>query len=95
MSIPCDPDALRTLETLASVQRQLGEALARLTDASARSAGVADQTAWRTDAATLFHAAADAWRRDVAALSGTVETARDDVERVRARLEMLTWRLAG
>ncbi|MGZ8804054.1 MAG: hypothetical protein ACXWZG_01965 [Microbacterium sp.] len=95
MSIPYDPADLRTLETLASIQRQLADALARLADASARSAAVADQTAWRTDAATLFHAAADAWRRDVAALSGAVEAARDDVGRLRTRLEVLTWRVGG
>jgi uncharacterized protein YukE len=95
MSIPCDPDALRTLEALASIQRQLGDALTRLADASSRAAGVADQTAWQTDAATLFHSAADAWRRDVVALPGAVEAARDDVGRVRTRLEALTWRVAG
>ena len=95
MSIPCDPDALRTLETLASIQRQLTDALTRLADASVRSAGVAGQTAWRTDAATLFHAAADEWRRDVAALSGAVAAARADVGRVITRIEALTWRAAG
>lgn len=95
MSIPYDPDAVHTIETLASIQRQLTGALTRLDDVAARSAGVADQTAWRTDAAALFHVAAEAWRRDVVGLSGAVEAARDDVGQVRTRLEALTWRVAG
>lgn len=79
MSIPCGPDPEHTLETLGAVQRQLAEAVSRLTDAAMRAAGVADQTRWRTDAATVFHATAESWRRDVAALADTVDDAREQV----------------
>ena len=37
--------------------------------------GLAEQTDWRTDAATRFHASADAWRHDVAGLAAYVEGA--------------------
>ena len=91
MSMPSDPAAVRSLEQIASVHRQLGDAVARLADAAARAVRVADETDWRTDAATLFHTEAEAWRRDVAALSGAVDDARDDVGRLRARIEAHAW----
>jgi uncharacterized protein YukE len=95
MSIPADPDALRTSDALSTIQRQLSEAISRLTDASARAARVADQTDWRTDAATRFHASADDWRRDVAALPDVVESAREEVARARTRFEALAWGFGG
>ena len=92
MSIPSDPAAAELLSALETVRRQLGDAVERLDEASARSASLADQTIWRTDAATLFHATAEVWRRDVATLSGSVEGAQDEVARVRARVEAHAWK---
>jgi ubiquinone biosynthesis protein UbiJ len=95
MAIPGDPDAARALEALASLQRQLGEAVSRLEAAAARAIGLAEQTDWRTDAATLFHESAEAFRREVATLASDVEGARDDLGRIRARLEAQAWGWAG
>lgn len=95
MATLSDPAAAQTLETLRSVHAQLNDAVARLDDASRTSRLLAEQTNWRTDAATLFHTNADAWRRDVARLSGAVESARDDVGRVRARVESHLWGYGG
>ena len=95
MSMPSDPAAVRSLEQIASVHRQLGDAVARLADAAARAVRVAGETDWRTDAATLFHSEADAWRSDVAALSGAVDDARDDVGRLRSRIEAHAWGYGG
>lgn len=91
MSMPPDPAALRTLETIESVQRQLRDAATRLADVSARALRVAAETDWRTDAATLFHTDAERWRQQVGALSDGVEDARDDVGRLRARVEAHAW----
>jgi len=91
MSIPCGPDAAHTLETLVAVQRQLGDAQNRLLDVAARAVGVSEQTHWRTDAATLFQAHADAWRRDVAALVDEVAGAREHLARYCARAEAQVW----
>jgi hypothetical protein len=91
MSIPCGPDPAHTLETLGAVQRQLAEAVSRLTDAARRAAGVADQTRWRTDAATVFHATAESWRHDVASLADSVESAREHVGRECARVQGQPW----
>jgi len=91
MSIPCDPALTRTLETLASLERQLGAAVIRLDDVSARAVRVAGETDWRTDAATAFHTEAEAWRRGVATLSGAVADARDELRRLRARIEAHAW----
>ena len=82
-----DPALLRDLDTLATVQRQLAEALSRLADVSGRSADLIAQTAWRTDAAALFRMTADAWRRDVSASIDTVDDALEHVRRAYARLE--------
>ena len=87
MSIPGDPDTMRTLEVLTSIQRQLGDALSRLSDAAVRAGGLAAQTDWRTDAALLFHAKAQALRRDLVTLGGDVEGARDHLRRVQGGLE--------
>lgn len=87
MSIPGDPDTARALEILASIQRQLADAGGRLSDAAARAGGLAEQTDWRTDAATLFHASAHALRREVVSLAGEVDDAREHIARVRSRLE--------
>ena len=92
MSIPLDPDAPHKIEVLSTIERQLREAIVRLSDASARAARLADQTDWRTDAATRFHASADAWRQEVAGLSAHVEGANEDVARERSRVEALAWR---
>jgi hypothetical protein len=91
MSMPLDPDAPRKIEALSTIERQLREAIARLSDVSARAARLADQTDWRTDAATRFHASADAWWHAVAGLSAHVEGASGDIARERARIEALTW----
>lgn len=95
MSIPADPDALRTSEALGVIQRQLSDAISRLADVSARAVRVADQTDWRTDAATRFHASAADWRRDVAALPDVVDGARTEVSRARLRIETLAWGFGG
>jgi len=95
MSIPLDPDALRTSEALGVIQRQLSDAISRLADVAARAARVADQTDWRTDAATRFHASAEDWRRDAAALPDVVDGARDEVARARVRTEALAWGFGG
>jgi hypothetical protein len=87
MSIPCGPDPAHTLETLAAVQRQLDDAENRLSDVAARAVGVSEQTHWRTDAAVLFHAIAEAWRLDVASLAGEVSRAREHLGRDCARAE--------
>ena len=92
MSMPLDPDAPRKIEVLSTIERQLREAVVRLTDVSARSARLAGQTDWRTDAATRFHVSVDAWRHEVAGLSAYVEGANGDVARERARIEALAWR---
>jgi hypothetical protein len=92
MSMPLDPDAPRKIEVLSTIERQLREVIARLSDVSERAVRLADQTDWRTDAATRFHASADAWRHDVAGLSAHVEGANEDVARERSRVEALTWR---
>ncbi|SFR87556.1 hypothetical protein SAMN04487846_0171 [Microbacterium sp. cf046] len=84
--------ASQALEAIESAQRQLGEAVGCLADLSTRAVCVADATDWRTDAAQLFHADADAWRRDVATLSGAVDDARDEVGRLRSRIEAHVWR---
>jgi hypothetical protein len=95
MSMPYDPQSLRTIEALGTIHRQLGDALQRLTRAAARAGALAEQTDWRTDAAMRFHASAEAWRHDVAGLIGLVEGARDEVSRARLRLEALAWSPAG
>lgn len=92
MPLPRDPDAARTLDTLAAVQRQLGDAVARLETASVRAGGLARETTWRTDAATRFHENADAWRRELATLCGAVDSANDEVGMLRARIEAYAWR---
>ena len=92
MSMPLDPDAPRKIEVLSTIERQLREAIVRLSDVSARSVRLADQTDWRTDAATRFHVSADAWRHEVARLSAHVQGANEDVARERARIEALAWR---
>ena len=92
MPIAPDPIATRALEVIDSVQRQLGDAVGRLTDVSARAVGVANETDWRTDAATAFHSDADTWRRDVSTLSGAVDDARGEVGRLRSRIEEHIWR---
>lgn len=86
MSMTAGPHVLADLETLASVQRQLGQALSRIREASARSPGLVDQTAWRTDAATLFHASAEAWHRELTAAADAVAAARDEVAGSRSRI---------
>jgi hypothetical protein len=95
MSIPADPDALRTSEALGVIQRQLSDAISRLADVSARAVRVADQTDWRTDSATRFHASAEDWRREVAALPDVVDGARTEVSRARLRIETLAWGFGG
>jgi uncharacterized protein YukE len=95
MSIPADPDALRTSEALGVIQRQLSDAISRLADVSARAARVADQTDWRTDAATRFHASAEEWHHDVAALPDVVDSARTEVSRARLRIETVPWGFGG
>jgi uncharacterized protein YukE len=95
MAMPFDPDALRIIEAADTIQRQLSDAAQRLRHASARANGLADQTDWRTDAATRFHASADSWRHDVAALAHLVEGAGDEVSRARLRVESLAWIPAG
>jgi hypothetical protein len=95
MSMPYDPQALRAIEAIGTIQRQLGEAVQRLTQAAAKAGALAEQTDWRTDAAVRFRTSADAWRHDVAGLVGVVEGARDEVSRARQRLEVLTWSPAG
>jgi len=92
MSIPLDPDAPRKIEVLSMIERQLREAIVRLSDVSARAVRLADQTDWRTDAATRFHASAEAWRHEVGGLPARVEGANEDVARERARIEALAWR---
>jgi hypothetical protein len=87
MPMTADPAVLRDLDTLATVQRQLGEALSRLADVSARSADLIAQTSWRTDAAALYRLAADTWRRDVTASMDEVDDALERVRRARERLE--------
>ncbi|MCR2808340.1 MULTISPECIES: hypothetical protein [unclassified Microbacterium] len=84
--------AAEDLDVLDLVRRQLGDAIDRLRQVSARSAGLADQTRWCTDAATVFHSTADSWRRDVAALVPLVEDARDALALARARSEADAWR---
>ncbi|HEX7222667.1 MAG TPA: hypothetical protein VF231_05420 [Candidatus Limnocylindrales bacterium] len=95
MSLPCGPDAAQTLEILAAVQRQLAVAVTRLTDVAARAVSVADQTDWRTDAAAVFHANAEAWRRDVANLASDVAGARAHVAQDCARIEGRFWWWGG
>ena len=77
---------VEALDTLASIQRQLDDAVDRIADAAGRSVRLAEQTDWRTDAATAFRTGADRWRRDVATLSTLVQLARDDVERACRRI---------
>lgn len=84
--MPAGRDVAADLETLASIRRQLDQALARLVEATTRSAGLAEETSWRTGAATLFRLSADEWRREVAAAAAGVEDARDEVDRARGRL---------
>ena len=91
MSTPSDPTT-ETLDVLALVRRHLDESIGRLLEVSARSAGLAEQTDWRTDAATAFHTTAETWRRDVAALVPIVEDAREDLDLARARMEAHAWR---
>ena len=91
MSIPADPDALRTSEALGVIQRQLTDAISRLSDVAARAVRVADQTDWQTDAATRFHASAEDWRREVASLPDDLDSARTEVSRARLRVETLAW----
>lgn len=95
MAMPFDPDVVHTIEAVDVIQRQLSEAVERLRHASARANGLADQTDWRTDAATRFHASADAWRHDVAGLASLVEGAGEEVSRARLRVESLAWSPAG
>ena len=77
---------VEALATLTSIQWQLDDAVDRIAAASGRSVRLAEQTDWRTDAATAFGTGADRWRRDVAALSADVRLARDDVERACRRI---------
>ena len=92
MSMPLDPDAPRKIAVLSTIERQLREAIVRLSEVSARAVRLADQTDWRTDAATRFHVSADAWRQEVAGLSAHVDGAYEGVARERARIEALAWR---
>jgi hypothetical protein len=84
-----------SLDMLEAAQRRLSDAVTRLKDATGRSRHLADQTDWRTDAATMFHFTADALRRDVARLSERVESVRDEVRSTRARVEADMWRPGG
>jgi hypothetical protein len=95
MSIPGGPDAAHTLEILAAVQGQLRDAESRLSDVAARAVGVSEQTHWRTDAATRFHANADTWRSDVASLADEVAGAREHLARDCARAEAQVWWWGG
>jgi len=95
MSTLTDLATAQTLEALGSAERRLSEAVTRLKDVTGRSRHLAAQTDWRTDAATIFHATADAWRRDVARLSEHVESVRDDVRTMRARIDAHTWSCGG
>jgi hypothetical protein len=81
-----------TQDALAGVQRQLHAALTRLSDGSARASALAQQTAWRADAAAHFHARAEAWRHDVSSATDAVEGLRDAVGSLRARLDAEAWR---
>lgn len=87
MSLPRGSDLVQSRETLAAVQRQLAEAVGRLDAVAARAAAVTDQADWRTGAAALFRANAEAWRRDVAALADDLAGAAERVRRDRARRE--------
>ena len=87
MSIPGDPDTVRSLEILASIQRQLGDAESLLSDAAVRAGGLAAQTDWRTDAALVFHAKAQELRRDLVTLGGDIGDARDHLRRVQGGLD--------
>jgi len=95
MSIPCGPDAAHTLEILGAVQRQLRDAESRLSDVAARAVALSEQTHWRTDAATRFHANADAWRSDVASLADKVAGASEHLGRDCARVEAQVWWWGG
>ena len=91
MSHPYRPDAAQALEVLALVRRQLAEAVAQLADVAGRAVAVAAQTDWRTDAAAVYQADADAWRRDVATLADELAAAREHVGRDSARIEAQVW----
>ena len=91
MSLPCGSDAAQTIEVLLAVQRQLDDAAGRLRDVAGRAAAVAAQTDWRTDAARLFHANAEAWRREVAALADDVACTGASVGRDCTRVEAHVW----
>lgn len=84
-----------TLEQLRWVERQLGEAAGRLMDARSRSRHLAEKTNWRTDAATAFHAKAESLRRSVAGLGEELEFTRDEIRRVRVRVEAEAWGHGG
>lgn len=92
MLLAFDPDAARILDALASAQRQLGDAVDRLRSVSVRARRLAHETHWRTAAADRFHADAESWRRDVAALAGDLDDAYDEIGRVFLRVEALAWR---
>lgn len=91
MTIPVTADAAGALDALAAIDRQLGDATARLTDVAARAVGIARQTDWRTGSARRFHAQADEWSRDVAALIGTLDQARTELQTVRHGLQLHAW----
>lgn len=86
MMIPSASASRDFLATLTSIQWQLDDAAERIATAAGRSVRLAEQTDWRTDAATVFRTGADRWRRDVATLSTAVQLARDDVERACRRI---------
>lgn len=81
----------RALEALSIAERRLDDAAERLDTFAVGAARAAERTRWQTDAATRFYAAADAWRRAVAALSGEVAAARDEAARARLRIEARVW----
>lgn len=91
MSLPCGPDAAHSIEILRAVRRELDDAVTRLSEVATRAVSVADRTDWRTDAAALFHANAEAWRREVTDLASDVAGAGDQVGRDCARIEAQVW----
>lgn len=86
-----DGASVRAVEALSIAERRLDEAVGRLDTIAAGTVRAAERTRWQTDAATRFFAAADAWRRAVAALPGEVDAARDEAARARLRIEARVW----
>jgi hypothetical protein len=91
MSLPCRSDAAQALEVLALVQAELAEAVGRLADVAGRAVAVAARTEWRTDAAAVFQANVDVWRREVATLADELAAARERVGQDGARIEAQVW----